>query len=132
MSTINFGEVTDNDFEALPEDRYTVECVEAKMGESKAGNPKISAQFKVVGESYGNRRLFNDFSLVPKAWFNLKNYFNAAGVDIAGDIEFEDLPEMMKETTASVYVSQEDWQGKPQNRLSEWAAIESGSGSMFK
>ena len=132
MSKINFGDVSDNEFEALPEDRYTVECVDAKMGESKTGNKKISAQFKVVDGNYKNRRLFNDFSLVQKAWFNLKNYFVAAGIDISGEIEFDDLPDMMKGTTTTVWVTQEEYNGKPQNRLSQWVSADGeDGGSMF-
>ncbi|MBC8550149.1 MAG: DUF669 domain-containing protein [Candidatus Brocadiales bacterium] len=132
MTKINFGDVADNEFDALPEDRYTVEVVEAKMGESKAGNQKITCQFKVTEGDYENRRLFNDFSLVQKAWFNLKNYFTAAGVDISGEIDFDDLPGLLKGTKTSVWVTQEEYNGKPQNRLNQWTSLDAGAGSMFK
>lgn len=130
-NTVNFGDVPDNEFEALPEDRYSVECVDAKLAESKAGKPKITAQFKVLEGDYENRRLFNDFSLVPKALFNLKNYFVAAGLDMEGEIDFDDIPEMMKDTQLTVYVTQEEYNGKAQNRLGNFAAIGADGESMF-
>lgn len=131
---LNFGDIPDNsgEFSALPEDRYTVECVEAKLAKSKAGNKKITAQFKVVDGEYKNRRLWNDFSLVPNALFNLKKYFDAAGLPTDEEMDFDDVPAVMTGSTSSVYVTQEEYNGKPQNRLGEWAAVSAAGGdSLF-
>jgi hypothetical protein len=133
--TIRFDEIpSSGDFPALPEDRYTVECVEARLETSKAGNKKITTQFKVTEGEFENRRLWHDFSLVQSALFNLKNYFEAAGLSTEGEIEYDDLPKLMEGTKVTAFVTQQEFNNKLQNRMKNWAPIaenDSSGGSLF-
>ncbi len=128
---IDFGKLPDNDFEVLPQDRYNVECIEAEMGTSKAGNKKIKTQFKVSGGDYNNRRLWNDFSLVPKAQFVLKAYFEAADLNTSGPIEVDDIPKMLLGSKASVFVKAGEFNGKPTTNLEGWGAFDSGEDKSY-
>lgn len=134
-NTINFDDIPTTEFEILPEDRYILEVVEATLTDSKAGNKKIATQFAIVqneNESFNNRRVWTDFSLVQKAWFNIKNYFDAAGVSIDGEeVKFEDLPEMLKGSQVSAFISIDTYNGKQSNKVAEWKPVGAGD-SMFK
>ncbi len=132
-NTINFGEVSDSPtFDAIPDDRYTLECVEAALADSKAGNKKIAAQFKITDGELTNRRVWNDFSLLPNSWYHLKNYFDAAGVDVEGkEVTFDDLLDMIKDTKVSAFISTRKYKGKTQNDVGDWAPVGAGEGSVL-
>ena len=99
--TVDFDKIPSKEFEALPEDRYNLECIDAELGTSKKNNPKISATFKIYEGDYENRRLWNEFSLVENALFGLKNYFEAASIETTGKVNFNNLPKLMKGTKVS-------------------------------
>ena len=129
--TINFDDIVTTDFEALPEERYDMEAVEAIMGVSQAGNKKVTVTFSVVDGEFKNRKIWHDFSLVQKAWSNLKNYFEAAGIETDGEINMEDLPSLMQGTQVSGYVTQNEYNGKINNKVSNWAAVGAGNDQLF-
>jgi len=121
-NAIIFDDVSGQDFDALPEDRYVLECINAELTKSKADNLKIATSFKIIDGYFKNRRLWHDFSLVQTALFNLKNYFEAAGIDTAGKkVEPEDLPALLKNTQVSGYVVKTIFDGKPGNKITNWA-----------
>jgi hypothetical protein len=132
-NTVKFGDIGDGpSFDAVPADRYTLECVDAKLATSKKGNQKVSAQFKIVGGDLENRRVWNDFSLLPNSWFHLKNYFEAAGVDVEDqEITFDDILSMLGGTQVSAYVSTRDYKGKTQNDVSDWKPVGAGEDSVL-
>lgn len=124
MATINFDEISSQNFDALPEDRYPLECIEAELAESKAKNQKITAAFKIIDGDFKNRRIWHDFSLVPAALFNLKNYFEAAGIDVAGkEIEPEDIPALILETQTSAFLEKTMYNKKAGNKAINWGPV---------
>lgn len=60
---INFDEVSETAFEALPAGVYSATINGMELKTSKAGNPMLSVTFSVVHEDYANRRLFTHFVL---------------------------------------------------------------------
>ena len=128
---INFKKITSGGFEPLPEDRYTVECVEAKIDTSSTGNKLLAAQFKVVDGEFANRRLWNNFSLKGNALFMLKNYLEVSGLDPEIEISEEELPDYIKGSKATVFVTQEVYKNKAQNKLKNWAIIPQKEKSLF-
>jgi hypothetical protein len=128
---INFKKINSGGFDPLPEDRYTVECVEAKIDTSSTGNKLLATQFKVVGGEFANRRLWSNFSLKDSALFMLKTYLDVSGLDPDVEISEEELPDYIKGSKATVFVSQEMYKNKPQNKLKNWASIPQKEKSLF-
>lgn len=126
---IDFGQV-DSGFNPIPEDRYIVKCVEAKLGESQTGNPKIEAQFEVVSnsegdETYAGRRLWDNFSLLQKALFSLKDFLDAGGIDVAeAQMTPDEIPNAMEGLETSVYVKINKQYNS--NNLENWKSVSDG------
>ena len=126
MGKINFGKIPGNkEFNALPEDRYVIECIKAELQESKNGNPKINCQFKVLGEKFNNRRVFHNFSLMPNALFNLKIYMEKAKLEIPeGDIDIEAIPKILVGTKVTAFAEIYKSNDKQYNNLKNWGSVE--------
>lgn len=139
MGKINFKTVEDKntDFAPIPEERYKLECVDASLGISNAGNSKIDAQFKIIDDDeFNNRRIFANFSLLPNALFNLKNYFEAAGLDTEGEMEEKDIPDKMIGTVATAYLENDPYENKAgekkqNSKPKNWKSVESQGKSLF-
>jgi hypothetical protein len=76
-------------FEPLPSGDYLVQCIEAKVQESKSGGKYIKAQFKVVSGNYENRRFFENFNIensnemaVQIGLSALRNFVESAGAPL--------------------------------------------------
>ncbi len=117
-------------FDVLPEDRYELRCLEAKLGTSKSGNPKISATFEITSGDAKGRKLWNEFSLVQAASFNLLDYFDAADIKVDENTEYDGagLVSMMVDSAVTGFVSIKSWQGKPKNELGKWGKLEDSKG----
>jgi hypothetical protein len=134
MGTVNFDNVENNEFSPIPEDRYNFECIKAELKESKAGNPKITAQFRIIDGKYENRRIFNDFSLMSNALFNLKTYFEKAGVEIpSGEINHEELVDLLEDTQVTGFVEIKTYGDKKSNTVGRWGNLDtkSSNSSLF-
>ena len=54
------GDAVSFDDSPIPEDTYTLMLVAGTIGQSKAGNPKVDWEFKVIDhEDYGERRIWH-------------------------------------------------------------------------
>ena len=54
------GDAVSFDDSPIPEDTYTLMLVAGTIGQSKAGNPKVDWEFKVIdNEDYGERRIWH-------------------------------------------------------------------------
>ena len=65
-SNIDWDNVDENqqgDYAPVPEGTYTIEGVSFEEKQYKSGNEGIDIQFKVVGPSHENRRIFETFVL---------------------------------------------------------------------
>lgn len=125
MTKINFDDVPENDFSPLPEDRYKLKCTDAELGVSKNGNDKIDCTFEVIDGDKKGRLVWNTFSLVPKAWFELKNFLEAAGEDVSGEFDAEDVVDMIKGSEVNAYLEIRSYQGKKSNQVktSSWKDV---------
>lgn len=65
-------------FEPFANGTYPVEILSMEVKKSSTQNDMIATEYKVTNE--GNRKLFDNFSLLPQAGWKLKNMLEAAGV----------------------------------------------------
>jgi len=79
----------------VPGDKECLTTVAAwEKGTSGAGNPKISARFKILEpEDLKGKVLFQEFSLQPNALFGIYNFFKAAFPEEALDKSYKLLPD---------------------------------------
>jgi hypothetical protein len=87
---VNFTGVRTDGFEPFPVGEplhFTIYNI--KEAKSKAGNDKLTFEFKAVE---GNRRAWRDFSLMPTALWGLKRLLVELGVsaeDLEGEFDFD-------------------------------------------
>tara|TARA_Y100000310_G_C20664417_1_gene806646 strand:+ start:671 stop:1120 length:450 start_codon:yes stop_codon:yes gene_type:complete len=126
----NIGENSGGSFEALPEDRYNVMVEKADLRTASTGTQMISAQFTVTEGQYKGRKLWNNFTLTPKAYVYLYNFLKAAGstaVD-SDDIDESEVAGKMVGLAASVYVEiKNNNQGNAVNVLSRFSGLDTSS-----
>ena len=126
----NIGENSGGSFEALPEDRYNVVVEKADLRTASTGTQMISAQFAVTDGQYKGRKLWNNFTLTPKAYVYLYNFLKAAGsktID-ADDVDETEVAGQMLGLTASVFVEiKNNNQGNAVNVMSRFSGLDSSS-----
>lgn len=87
---INFAEVEDNAFEAIPEANYPVVIDHVEMRDSKSSdNPYLNWEMTVSEGEYANRKLWMMTSLSEKALWRLKAVLSNLGVLEDGEMRFE-------------------------------------------
>lgn len=67
-------------FEALPADKYRSRLIDVEQREGQKG-PYWSWEYDVVDGPFAGRKLWNNTSLSEKAYFKLKEAFDAHGAD---------------------------------------------------
>jgi len=68
--------------EPVPDGTYVGEVVKSELGKSKAGNPKLTVQWKIVYGQYKNRVIFDTFTLnQPVGQSKLRACAEAIGID---------------------------------------------------
>lgn len=66
----------------IPQDDYIVQLEDFKTGTSRAGNPKVTWEFKVVeNDEYPNRRIWHDTVTIGKGSGMFKAVISAFGYD---------------------------------------------------
>ena len=85
MVTVNFAEVPDSDFSAIPPGKYHVKITGGEMRETGPNSKNPGAQYinwelTVQEGEQENRKLWTNTSLLPHALFSLKGLLLAAGV----------------------------------------------------
>ncbi len=88
-SNIDWDNVDENqqgDYAPVPEGTYTIEGVSFEEKQYKSGNEGIDIQFKVVGPSHENRRIFETFVLTGSnpnvAIGRLKAFVKGVGINV--------------------------------------------------
>ena len=77
--SIDFSEIPTT--EPVPEQWYPAEIVTVKAGVSKSsGSPKLDVQWKITGDEYNNRRVFQTLSLKPEALWALRAFMEGLGL----------------------------------------------------
>lgn len=122
---INFATVG-GDFAPIPEGRYAIKCVEAKLATSQAGNEMINCTFEIVdNDDFTNRKVWHTFSLVQKALFNLKNYLQACNSDLVNSASTDsaDVAKALVGTGCTAFMQPAKTNtGKDITKLSNWTA----------
>lgn len=88
-SNIDWNNVDENqqgDYAPVPEGTYTIEGVSFEEKQYRSGNEGIDIQFKVVGPSHENRRIFETFVLTGAnpnvAIGRIKAFVKGVGIDV--------------------------------------------------
>ena len=79
-------ETSQGDFSPVPEGQYTIEGVSFESKTFLTGNSGVKMQFKIVGPTHENRRIFENFVLTGNnpnvAIGRLKSFMRGTGIDV--------------------------------------------------
>lgn len=115
MLNLDFSSVPNR--AALPEGVYTVQVAKVEEAVSSAGNPMIKVEFDVL-EVEGSRKLWDNFVLIDKSLWKMKEFLGALGFDTSSSLEF-DIAELVGEVVqAKVIVEQ--YNGDDVNRVKKY------------
>lgn len=107
--------------ELIPEGRFPARIDKIDPGESQAGNPKWGITFTLTEEPVTGRKLYEGFSLMPRALWKLRQLAAACGVDLTDrdDLDTEEL--LNKEV--GVIVTHDVYEGSPRTRVNTFFPI---------
>lgn len=93
--TLNFDDEVKG-FGTLPADRYLLDVVKAKATKSsKKGTPEIAIEFAVAEGQYTKRRVFEHFYWTDKSYPFLKRFLTAAGIEVHGNQQLQDVADLI-------------------------------------
>lgn len=100
MPTIDFTQVVA--LEPLPAGSYLATIVKAEEGMSENGNQKIDLQWKIEGEPFDGRLVFDTLTFTEKTMFRVKQALTSLGFpkDFKGDV----TPDLLVGKTARIVV----------------------------
>jgi len=130
---INFkdiGQNTGGDFSPLPENRYNVKVEKAEVKTASTGTKMISAEFVVTEGDFKGRKLWNNFTLTPKAYVYLYNFLKSAGSNMINneDIDENQVASDMVGLSASAFVeTRTTTNGNPANVMGKFSGIDATS-----
>lgn len=120
------------DFSSVPsrepmlEGLYVLTIAKSEMKKSNSGNDMLSLEFDVQSDANGeavpgNRKLWENCSMLPQALFKLKNLLESIGYDTSAAIDFEPLDLIGQSVQASVI--QEEYNGEMRNRIKKFFEV---------
>ena len=112
MLNLDFSSVSSR--EALDEGVYNLQIAKVEETTSSTGNPMLKVEFDVMGVE-GNRKLWDNFVLIDKCLWTLKELFDALGVDTSEIVEMDVTELVGMEVQAKVI--QEEYNGDTVNRI---------------
>lgn len=115
MLNLDFSSVPSR--EPLAEGVYLLVVAKAEETTSSTGNPMIKMEFDVQ-DVEGNRKLWDNFVLIDKTLWKVKEFFDAVGLDTSQLVEM-DVNELVGQTV-NAKVIQEEYQGDMQNRVKKY------------
>jgi hypothetical protein len=129
---VDFSDV--QEFEALPEDEYTVviEKAEMRLPQEDGKFPYINLQMKVTEGEFKDRVVFNILSFSPKALFRMKQVFENLGIieeDEQIDVDYDEdsmqvtEPELVG-VPARVTLGQRTYEGNVQNEVKAMTSVD--------
>lgn len=118
MLNLDFSSVPSR--EPLEEGTYLLTIAEAEEKQSSTGNPMISITYDVNStadgiEVPGQRKLWDNYSLVEKALFKVKELLDALGYDTDQLVEMDVTDLVGQQVMAKVI--QETYNGELRNRI---------------
>ena len=127
---INFKDIGQNsggDFTPLPENRYNVKVEKAEVKTASTGTKMISAEFVVTEGDFKGRKLWNNFTLTPKAYVYLYNFLKSAGSTMITDENVDEVKVAaeMPGLTASAFVeTRTTTNGNPANVMGKFSGTD--------
>lgn len=112
MLNLDFSSVPSR--EPLDEGVYSLTIAKAEETTSSTGNPMLKIEYDVNGVE-GNRKLWDNYVLIDKCMWKLKELFDALGVDTA-EIVTMDVDELVG-MQVNAKVTQELYNGDVVNRI---------------
>lgn len=112
MLNLDFSSVPSR--EPLEEGVYHLQIASAEEKQSSTGNPMLSIEFDVL-EVEGQRKLWDNYVLIDKCLWKLKELFDALGVDTSELVEMDVTELVGMEVQAKVI--QETYNGDIVNRI---------------
>ena len=106
---INFKDIGKNsggDFKPLPENRYNVKVDKAEVKTASTGTTMIATEFVITDGDFKGRKLWNNFTLTPKAYVYLYSFLKSAGSNMISneDVDENRVASDMVGLTASAFV----------------------------
>ena len=117
MLNLDFSSVPSRD--PLDEGLYELTVAKAEETVSSTGNPMIKVEFDVAG--FEGRKLWDNFVLIEKTLWKVKEFFDAVGLDTEAIVEM-DVAELIG-STVKAKVFQEEYNGDIQNRIKKYYAL---------
>ena len=112
MLNLDFSSIPSR--EPLEEGVYHLQIAKVEETNSSTGNPMLKIEYNVL-DVEGNRKLWDNYVLIDKCLWKVKELFDAIGIDTANLVEM-DVTEMVgMEVQAKVI--QETYNGDIMNRI---------------
>lgn len=112
MMNLDFSSVPSR--EPLDEGIYSLTIAQAEETTSSTGNPMLKLEFD-VNDVDGNRKLWDNYVLIDKCMWKLKELFDALGIDTSEVVEI-DVSELVG-MQVNAKVIQETYNGDVVNRI---------------
>lgn len=100
--------------EPLEEGVYHLQIAKVEETNSSTGNPMLKVEYDVLGVE-GNRKLWDNYVLIDKCLWKVKELFDALGIDTSALVEMDVNELVGLEVQAKVI--QETYNGDIQNRV---------------
>ena len=112
MLNLDFSSVPSR--EPLEEGVYSLTIAKAEEATSPTGNPMLKIEYD-VNDVDGNRKLWDNYVLIDKCLWKLKELFQALGIDTSEIVEM-DVTELVG-MQVNAKIIQETYQGEIVNRV---------------
>ena len=100
--------------EPLEEGVYHLQIAKVEETNSSTGNPMLKVEYDVLGVE-GNRKLWDNYVLIDKCLWKVKELFDAIGIDTSALVEMDVNELVGLEVQAKVI--QETYNGDTMNRV---------------
>ena len=112
MLNLDFSSVPSR--EPLEEGIYHLQIAKVEETTSSTGNPMLKVEYNVLGVE-GNRKLWDNYVLIDKCLWKIKELFDALGIDTSNLVEMDVTELVGMEVQAKVI--QETYNGDIMNRV---------------
>lgn len=112
MLNLDFSSVPSR--EPLEEGVYSLTIAKVEETTSSTGNPMLKIEYD-VNEVEGNRKLWDNYVLIDKCLWKLKELFDALGIDTSAIVEM-DVTELVG-MQVNAKIIQETYNGEVVNRV---------------
>lgn len=112
MLNLDFSSVPSR--EPLEEGIYSLTIAKVEETTSSTGNPMLKVEYGVNGVD-GNRKLWDNYVLIDKCMWKIKELFDALGIDTSEVVEM-DVTELVG-LQVNAKVIQEEYNGDTVNRV---------------